>query len=239
VPRLIAYLELAIRDGQVSYLMLTGGAKNLVRNLKALRNKHIQLEVEEEFAKNKNMKNRDLAYMYVMRLNEADRATDDISKKYLKNNALKSAALRVGTAGGATAIGALAAFPIVSALPAILSVPTFIASYLKSTPVSEKNKPMLRRVAIRAFVANALALGGAALAAPLAIPMGVLGMLSPEIWKHREYLFEKGKKGGKVAWEKGVKPGVPLVAKGALGIFKWTVGLPFTLAYKAGSRLAK
>jgi hypothetical protein len=239
VPRLIAYLELAIRDGQVSYMMTTGGAEELVKNLKVIRNKQIQLEVEEEFEKNKTMKNRDLAYMYVMRLNEADRATDDISKKYLKYNALKSAALKVGTVGGAAAIGGLAAFPVLSALPAILSIPTFIASYLKSTPVSEENKPMMRRVAIRAFVANALALGGAALAAPLAIPMGVLGMLSPEIWKHRKYLFEKGTKGGKIAWEKGIKPGVPLVAKGVLGVFKWTVGLPFTLAYKAGRRLAK
>ncbi len=237
VPRLIAYLEMAIRDGQISYLMRAEGARELVRNLKSIRNRQIQLEVEEEFEKNKNMKNRDLAYAYVMRLNEADRAMDDISRKYLKHNVYKSVGLKLGV--GATAVGAMTALPILSALPAILSVPTFIASYMKSTPVSEENRPMMRRAAIRAFVANSLAIGGAALAAPLAIPMGVLGAFSPEIWKHRRYLFEKGGRGGKLAWEKGIKPGAPLVAKGVLGIFKWTVGLPFTLTYKAGKRLIK
>jgi len=205
-----------------------------------VRNAQIQIEVEKEFARDKTLKNRDLAYLYVMRLNEMDRATDDISREILNRNSLKSVALKSGTVGGAALLGLAASLPVVNVLAGLLAVPTFIsARWIKSAPISEKNRPMVQRMAVRAFAANALALGGSMVAAPLAIALGALGIFSPEIWKHRKYLYEKGGKGGKLAWEKGIKPGVPLVAKGAWGVFKWTVGLPFTLAFKAGQKIAK
>jgi len=186
-----------------------------------------------EFEKNRNLKDTDRALLYVTRLNEADKTATDLSREIFNRNLLKSVGIRTGSIAGMAAIGALAPIPFLAALPMALSLPAYISSYFKDAPVSEKNRPLLRSVATRTFMANALALGGAAVFTPLAIPMGVLGVLSPNIWKNRKALFTRGVAGSKTAWQKGLKPALPYIGKGTLGLFKWTVGLPFTLAYKA------
>ena len=233
VPRLIAYLELAIRDGNVSRIFKTGRAKDLVLHLKSIQQEHIRAEVEEEFKKNPNMNNQGKMLLYLQKLNQSTRHTVDINKKILSRNVLKSATLK-GVAG--VGLGAAAIFsplPFLATLPAFLAAPTFVASYTHRIP--KKHRPAVQKAALRAAVANGLAIGGVALGTlftgGVALPFALgaigagVGAMSPEIgkkaWKEKRKIGEGG-----VSVAKKV-PGASLaVAKGGGKLLKWTVGLP-------------
>ncbi|MBU1017723.1 hypothetical protein KKA33_01705 [Patescibacteria group bacterium] len=233
IPRLIAYLELAIRDGNVSRLFKTGRARDLVRHLKNIQQEHIRAGVEEEFKRNPNMNNQGKMLLYLQKLNQSTRHTVDINKKILSRNVFKSVSLKGVAGAGLGAAAIFSPLPFLATLPAFLAAPTFAASYTHRIP--KKHRPAVQKAALRAVVANGLAIGGVALGTlftgGIALPFALgaigagAGAMSPEIgkkiWKEKQKI---GKGGVSVAKK---VPGASLAAaKGGGKLLKWTVGLP-------------
>ena len=75
VPRVIAYMESAIREGKVSSMMLTGDARELVGNLRKVQHENARKEVEAEFLKDKSISTKDKMLLYVTKLNQADHSS--------------------------------------------------------------------------------------------------------------------------------------------------------------------
>ncbi len=233
VPRLIAYLELAIRDGNVSRLFKTSRARDLVRHLKNIQQDYIKEEVEEEFRKNPSMTNQGKMLLYLQKLNQSTRHTLDINKKILSRNVLKSVSVKGLTGAGLGAAAVLSPLPFLATLPAFLAAPTFVASYTHRVP--EKHRGTVKKATLRAAVANGLAIGGAALGTlftgGMALPLvlGTLGAgagaMSPEIGK--KVWKEKRKIGaGGVTVAKKIPGMAASTVKGGAKVLKWTVGLP-------------
>ena len=184
VPRLIAYLELAIRDGKVSLLMDTRSARKLVGHLRKLQRDYIRKEVKDS-----DIDNQQKMLLYIQKLNEASRNTADISGKLLRKHLHvgRSEVKKLLGGAGIAAAGLMSPFALIG----LLSTALFAASYTKRIP--EKNKPMVRKVGTRIFAANALAFGGTlagltSLWVPVAAGAGivVLPLIGKMLWERRK-----------------------------------------------------
>jgi hypothetical protein len=177
IPRLIAYLELATRDGKARYLVDTAEANNLIIHLRKLQHEHIRDKIDEEGSMEPRLK----MLKYVEKINESERKITDLNKTILKNNMAKNIAIKGGAIAGLAGSAILSPFSFLSTLPAFLSAPAFIASYTNRVP--KKRQPMVRSAAIRATIANGVVLGGIALGAGLYIGSGLalIGLASPNL----------------------------------------------------------
>lgn len=254
IPRLIAYLEMAVRDGKASYLFKTKDALELIKHLKEVQHKQIRTEVEKEFQeytkKNPNEEPPNKMLMYINRLNESNRYIQDVNKRILQKNLAKTAAIRTLGTGAVIAGTVFNPFAWYTAIPGMAAIPTFIASFTKKVP--KDKKALVQRSAIRAFMGNALVLGGiastatiGALAIPLTIAGGLAGVAAPELWKHKRKIGEKSIKGitkeTSWTWKNAIKPSAPYLFKGALataGIMS-IVGIPFVTYYATKKLLNK
>lgn len=230
IPRLIAYLETAIRDGKASHLFKVNDAMSLANNLKEVQREQIKKEVEKEFKEylkehpGENPPNKML--MYINKLNESNESMMDINKKLIERNVNKTAMLR--TLGTGVAIAGTVFNPLAwwSAIPGMVGIGGFLAAH-QSKKMSEDQKALVERSAIRAFAGNAIMMGGltgtaviGAMSLPLTIGMGALtaiggaaGVFSPEIWKNKgaigKWSLNKAKRGLKLAWKKAIRPTLP------------------------------
>jgi len=191
VPRLIAYLELAIRDGKVSSLLQTGPARKLVENLRKLQREHIRLSIKDQ-----PIDNQQKMLLYVSEINKASRKNTDITGEVLRkrlhlgrNEALKILG-GTGALAGALTMAAISPFALFGGLSTAL-----YATVRRSKKIPEKWKPLARAATGRLAVANGLVVGGSligitSLYLPLAAAIGVVAV--PWLWKRR-----KAKKGAK------------------------------------------
>ena len=143
----------------------------------------------------------------------------DINKKLIEKNVNKSAVLKTLGLGGVIAGTVLNPLAWWTAIPGMISAGAFLSSRTNKK-LSEDQKALVQRSAARAFVGNALVLGGMASTAaigmaaiPLTIAGGLAGVAVPEIWKHRGKLGKWSLKGmgatGKLAWKKAIRPTLP------------------------------
>ena len=210
VPRLVAYLELAIRDGKSSTLFRTGRAEKLVEHLKTIQREYVEAEIEK--SDYKNDQERMLAYL--KKINESHRYTKDITNKILKRHAAKTIGVKVGAAGALIA----APFSIFAALPvAAVAGGAYIAYKWKKVP--EKYQPLAKKISRRTIFATGAYTAGALVGGTLlGLPLAAIA-LAPESTR---WLWKKKGKAGK---------GLGTVGKGTLGAAKWlgkyTVGLPW------------
>ena len=200
IPRVIAYMESAIREGKVSSMMATGGARKLVENLRSLQRANVRKEVEDEFRKDRSMTNEQKMLLYVTKLNQADQSVADINLKLIKSNSRNTKLIR----GSALAGGLIAPYIAPLAAFSTLTVPYFAERIYKG--ISTKDTPMAVKAGARVTAANALGIGGTLVGGPyLGIPLAVLGLATPFFWKHKKGIGKAG-----------------LVAGGAgLGVVRW------------------
>jgi len=191
VPRLIAYLELAIRDGKVSSLLQTGPARKLVENLRKLQREHIRLSIKDQ-----PIDNQQKMLLYVSEINKASRKNTDITGEVLRKRLHlgRNEALKVlggtGALTGAITMAAISPFALFGGLSIAL-----YTAVRRSKKIPEKWKPLARAATGRLAVANGLVVGGSligitSLYLPLAAAIGVVAV--PWLWKRR-----KAKKGVK------------------------------------------
>jgi len=233
VPRIIAYLEMALRDGNMRYLRVTSArkARELVKHLKAVRHEFILNKIEKTLSN--DAEDVDRMNAYFRELNMATTKQDEITKKLISRRAVVRTLAGVGIAGTAgvagagLAVGALAAK--IGIAGGAMAGGAAIAGRRAEKP---EHKKSMYRVAGRAVGATALAVGATFLSGGVLAPAlaAIPGLFSPEIIKYRKQIAEKG-----VAAGREVVPRAGRLAKFAL-LTGLTGGL--YLAYKAKQRFA-
>lgn len=189
-PLLIAYLEMALRSGRMSHINIVsmGAAEDLLKHLKAARMDHYANEVE-----GKTGNEIDLMNEYFGKMNKSMSVEKEISEKILSdptNWRLATGAVGTGAIGAA----ALAGGPLGLGIGfGVLTAGALARSFGKD--LDDETKKLVRRGTIRSLVAGTLATGIAALGGGfIAIPlMGLTGLFSPELFKHRKKIKEKAK----------------------------------------------
>jgi hypothetical protein len=204
VPRIIAYLELALRDGNMRYLRVysAGCTKQLVENLKNARHDYIMNKVEAQLQSG-NASDVDKMNTYFRELNKATVSQGAITKKIVTRGStyktlgalaiLGSVGTGVGFAGAAVA--SLGAAGVTAAGVGVLgggaAVGAGVTAMKTKSPTLKKvaKSGALRTVGATALGVGALALGvGGIAAAVAALP----GMLSPELVKKRKEIGKAG-----------------------------------------------
>lgn len=208
LPLLIAYLEMAIRGGRMSYIntVSMGSAEKLLKHLRAVRIDHYANEIEGE-----NGSEIDLMNKYFGKMNKSILTEQEVSKKIISDptywrlafGAISGAA--VGLTGGlalagfATA-GLGAGFGTLTAGGAVRSL---------GKDLDPESKKSVRRGVVRSLVAGTLATGAAFLGAGLAAPLLALpGLFSPELFKYRKQIKDKTVKGTKIVAPKAGKAAI-------------------------------
>jgi len=226
VPRLIAYLEIAIREGKSSNVFRTGPFEDLIRLLRGVQHSVIRTDVQK---KEPNLRKRMILYLEEM--NKINRYTDGISVEILEKNVFRSKGAKWVAGGGLATAAGLGGAALLGATPpgwialaglGGASAIAYIASLMKRTPVFESDRPTIRKWAKRSLAASTIGLAGlgmGALAAPviggLALPIGAALGLGAILG---------GKKGIKTIKEKApewYKAGKEQTKKGAWAGTKW------------------
>lgn len=196
VPRLIAYLEMGIRNGKSGILTRTARAEKLVGHLKMVQREYAMNQIEA-----KGISDEKIAMMeYVRMMNEMHREGGKISEKILKYHAAKSIA---GTAALYAGI-ALAPFTFFGTIPAAAAV----AAMLGKKKFPKEWQPQVEKIAHRTAVASGIYIAGAMSGALwLGLPLAAVAVAPGSakwLWKKRETIYEKG-----------LKPGAKAIGKGA------------------------
>jgi hypothetical protein len=226
VPRIIAYLEMALRDGNIRYIngISAHRAETLVMNLEAIRDDYIDKKIEHEMSGSQH-KPIDRINAFFKELDYATVTKNEVTEKLIK----RRAKLRVISAAGG--VGLLA-----GGLGKKLGI---IPETTGHKELDEATKKTKKEESVRAWrrgtgrfvgaaalgVGAALLTGGALLPALAAVP----GVFSPEIIKHRKEIGEKGLAAGKV-----IVPKAASVAK--FGLLTGLSGGIYA-AYKAKEKL--
>jgi hypothetical protein len=227
VPRLIAYLELAMRNGPSGTLLKTGKTAELVANLKKIQRDFIESEIDKKDFDS----DQERVLAFIKKLNEANASASGLCEKILSDNALKTIAKR-SAAGVGLALAPLAGMAV--AIPALAGVGALVAGYGRRLP--EEYQPIAKKIGYKTLFGTGLYASGALLAGPLAgltLTGAGLAAASPTIRKwfteHKAEIGDGAKTGGKLL-------GSTLFTAG-----KYTVGLPFLPfigAWKLGKKLS-
>ena len=213
LPRIIAYLEMALHDGNVRYLRFDSAkrAKNLIKNLKAIRHKYILNKVKG--AASEKATDVDAMSAYFEELNKATVLKNEISKSILRLRAGKmlglttAAAVTGGVGGTAFGLGGLAT------KLGILGGGAALTTGMASLNVEkEETKQALRRGAARGVCTTGLAIGAMSLS-PLLLPAALLGVFAPNLFDALK--TKEGRAKLKEGTTKSVKGGATVVGAGA------------------------
>ena len=186
VPQIIAYLELAIQEGNSSYLhnRSIDKAKSLVEHLTSLRNIHVAKKTREKFTGD------EMEFMsaYFENLNKATATKDDITEGLItskwRNIAEAGKGIGIGTAtyfGAPTALSILSFSTSLTAGGIVGGGLAIGSRYVKN----ERTKKMMQTASLPAGIAtSAMMLTGIGLV-PAAI-IGGLGLGAAAYVKHRD-----------------------------------------------------
>ncbi|MBU0728041.1 hypothetical protein KKA95_05135, partial [Patescibacteria group bacterium] len=224
VPRLIAYLETALRNGNLRYINRAslGRIRGLLTNLKAIRHEHVTNQVDK-LTTGKGMSDADVMSLYFKEMDKVTVSDRDIKKEIITRGAKWAIAKRaakgvgVGALGAVGVVGGIGLAPVTAGVLGLGGASHYL---LKSYgEMDEKAQAAYRKSALRIGWTGALATG-ALVINPLLAPLALGGVLAPEIGKlasfshkHRKGIEKAGGATAKVGW-KATKWGVPK----ALGI---------------------
>ncbi|MFH1012208.1 MAG: hypothetical protein V1760_00460 [Candidatus Peregrinibacteria bacterium] len=240
VPRLIAYLEFAIRDGKKSHLNTASinRAIRLTDHLKRARHEHIKKKVDAHFQQLQEQGHPsepiDRMTMYFNELEKMTAEQTDITQKFVSTHALQRAIFRGTVAAGATTgvgylayglslLGTVGAITAGSTLATGGGIAGLTAGLKHKGEISEETAKSLYKGAARGAATVGVGLGTAAVGLslwPAAILAGVAGF-SPELVRgYKKYHKGINKTGAgviggtlKLGW-KATSWAVPTAAKG-------------------------
>ncbi|MBU1682854.1 hypothetical protein KJ742_02825, partial [Patescibacteria group bacterium] len=227
VPALIAYLEAALRNGNITYVNGNSLAtfEGLIKHLKTARHNYITDKVADKIGP--DMDDVDRMKLYFQELQRATIDQSKIDLRVIRNAGWGRGAVKtlgsagvLGLAAGATAIGG----PLTGALAAVGLAGGAVSGYKSIADADPKKKEMYGRVTKRALATTSIMcgaaaiggglstvalpaiLGGATLSAALPISLlagsalGIGGVFSPELYQYREQIKKAAGVGGKGAY---------------------------------------
>jgi hypothetical protein len=189
VPRLITYMEMALRDGNMRYLRADSAyrVKRLVKNLKTVRHDYIINKIEREMS-GEGVNETDRMNAYFRELNMATVNQNEITRKLISRKSVIRTFAGLGVLSTAGAAGAGLVFGSIAAGLGIASGAVATGAGLASLKAEKpETKKAWQMGAARALGATALGVGATFISGGVALPVlaAIPGLFAPELIKYR------------------------------------------------------